>query len=389
MDSAVFFSEFPPIGKAEWLAALEKSLKGKMPLADLVWAAEADLHITPLVHADDFPEAPSPLTDAPNNWELSETIQIGANAPEAQAMVQEALHFGVEGLELRFDPSLSSERLTQVLEGVYLDFVGLHLYDVSPTPMPPAAALAALGGLAQFKGVSPTDLHGTVHFNPAALQGIVDWRYTAEFTNMAAAQFPGFRVLHADGRHLQATDTIEELATLLQYGNLYLTKMHERGLSPAQTANQLHFSIAIGDHYFLEMAKLRAFRQLWLHVLQSWNAPLQYPYISVSFKPAAYQDDLYTNLIRATTMGMSAVLGGANRLTVLPYDYGREAQASYPPAFGRRMARNVQHLLKMESHLDEAIDAMAGSYYLETLTRQLGEKAWQRHAEFGIRNAEL
>jgi methylmalonyl-CoA mutase len=196
-------------------------------------------------------------------------------------------------------------------------------------------------------------------------------------------------VLHADGRHLHTTGTVDELTVLLQLGNQYLTKMHERGLSPAQTAAQLHFSIAIGDHYFLEMAKLRAFRQLWLHVLQSWNAPLQYPYISVSFKPAVYQDDLYTNLIRATTMAMSAVLGGANRLTVMPYDEGREALASYPPAFGRRMARNVQHLLKMECHLDEAIDAMAGSYYLETLTRQLGEKAWQRNAEFGIRNAEL
>jgi methylmalonyl-CoA mutase len=75
-------------------------------------------------------------------------------------------------------------------------------------------------------------------------------------------------------------------------------------------------------------------------------------------------------------MSMSAVLGGADRLTVLPYDAGREAQATYPQAFSRRMARNVQHLLKMESGFDQLADPAAGSYYIETLTRQLAERAW-------------
>ena len=74
--------------------------------------------------------------------------------------------------------------------------------------------------------------------------------------------------------------------------------------------------------------------------------------------------------------GQSAV-ASSSRLTVLPYDAGRETQAAYPQAFSRRIARNVQHLMKMESALDEVADPAAGSYYIETLTRQLAERAWE------------
>ncbi len=122
---------------------------------------------------------------------------------------------------------------------------------------------------------------------------------------------------------------------------------------------------------------MRAFKLLWLHILKVWNAPLTLPATAVHFNIDAYTDDLYTNMIRATTMAMSAVLGGADRLTVLPYDAGREASAQYPPAFGRRIARNVQHLLQLESGLGDIPDPAAGSYYIETLTRQLAEAAWK------------
>jgi len=62
---------------------------------------------------------------------------------------------------------------------------------------------------------------------------------------------------------------------------------------------------------------------------------------------------------------------------VLPYEAGHEAEASFPPAFGRRIARNVQHLLKMESFFNEIPDPAAGSYYIEKLTQQLANQAWQ------------
>jgi methylmalonyl-CoA mutase len=166
----------------------------------------------------------------------------------------------------------------------------------------------------------------------------------------------------------------------LTRGNLYLQKLTERGLSPADAASILHFSVSVGKSYFFEIARIRAFKLLWLNVLKAWNAPLNYPVLDARFQPEAYSDELYTNMIRATTMAMSAILGGADRLTVLPYDAGRASQATYSQSFSRRIARNVQHLLKMESSLHEIPDAAAGSFYIEKLTQQLAEKAWEGFA---------
>ena len=167
------------------------------------------------------------------------------------------------------------------------------------------------------------------------------------------------------------------LKDTLQHANTYLSKLEEKGLSVAEIARTMEFSISIGKSYFVEIARLRALKLLWLNVLQAWNAPLEFPAITVQYQPETYTDELYTNMIRATTMAMSAVQGGATRLTVLPYDVNRESQAKYPATFSRRIARNVQHLLKMESALDAVADPAAGSYYIETLTRQLSEEAWR------------
>ena len=140
----------------------------------------------------------------------------------------------------------------------------------------------------------------------------------------------------------------------------------------------MQFSMYIGKSYFVEIAKLRAFKILWANFLKAWGAEPVYPVQDVRFFPGDYTGDLYTNMIRATTMAMSAVLGGANRLTVLPYDAGREAEAVYPRAFARRVARNVQHLLQLESGFAELADPAAGSYYLEKLTAQLASSAWEK-----------
>ena len=239
----------------------------------------------------------------------------------------------------------------------------------------PGNVLALLDRLAVSKKTDAAVLRGSLAYDPAAGEGIVDWRYLAELAEYAQQHFPGFRIVSAAATP-DAADPVGELVSLLRKGNQYLTKLTGRGLTADDAARQMEFSVGIGESYFLEMAKIRAFRLLWLQILKGWGAGLHYPQTAVFFRPDTYTDALYTNMIRATTMAMSAVLGGANRLRVLPYDAGRATLASYPPAFGRRIARNVQHLLKMEAFLHEAPDPAAGSYYIEQLTRQLAERAW-------------
>lgn len=110
---------------------------------------------------------------------------------------------------------------------------------------------------------------------------------------------------------------------------------------------------------------------------ESLGNTLKSPVVHASINSESYSDNLYSNMISGTTAAMSAIMGGVDRLTVLPYDSGRESVATYPKAFSRRIARNVQHLLKLESNLHELNDPAAGSYYIEHLSAKIAEKAWQ------------
>ena len=229
---------------------------------------------------------------------------------------------------------------------------------------------------ANSKGLPAQNLRGSIEYDPVQAGGIiVDWRYLADLLEFGQETFPLFKIISID---FSLNDNpVNALAETLKTANTYLHKLSERGISLELASRSLQFSVPVGKSYFLEIAKIRALKLLWINVLKSWNTTVSYPIVSAHFQPRAYTDDLYTNMIRASTMAMSAVIGGADRLSVRPYDAGREALAQYPAGFGRRIARNVQHLLKMESAFDELSDPAAGSYYIEKLTENLAEKAWE------------
>lgn len=368
-------SEFPSVNKADWLRQVTKDLKGRA-LEDFDWSPAPGLAVTPFVHADDFAQFPAPLQSGPSRWEICEAVDA-TDPAMANRQLLEALEYGAEGLELYLPATVDADHLGQTMNGVYLDLAGLH-FTGPGVVRNPGAVLANLQKLAARHQCSPAALHGSLAYDPVTQASLVDWRYLIDLVDFARAAFPGFRLVMIGTQDTLPNDPVEELVRLLRQGNFYLQKLTERGLSVADVASIMQFSMITDKNYFLEIAKIRAFKILWLNVLQGWGAPLDYPDVAARFSPAAYTEDLYTNMIRATTMAMSAVLGGADRLTVLPYDTGREGQATYSPTFSRRMARNVQHLLKMESGLDEAADPAAGSYYLEKLTGQLSSAAWNR-----------
>ena len=371
-DIEQFYAEFPPESKAAWLERITKDLKGK-PLEDLYWRLSPTITADPFGHADDQPTPPASLSAEPNNWAISE--EIPAEAADANALALEALQFGADALCFRLE---SLAALEPALAGIHLDFIELHVAG-SALQANPGAVAAVLEKKAAETGVPVAQLRGALAFDPLSLTGVRDWRYLTDLIARTRAYLPGFRLIGIEGdRHWNGAGAVaEELAALLKRSNQYLEALTACGLSPADAAAQIHFDLAIGPAYFVEIAKLRAFRLLWLNLLQSWGAPLQTPVLAAHFHPQTYTSDLHTNMIRATTMAMSAVLGGVGRLTVRPYDDGRESEAPQGRAFARRIARNVQHLLKMESFLHETQDPASGSYYIETLTQQLAAEAWK------------
>lgn len=373
---ADFFAEFPPLSKEAWLARIVKDLKGK-PLEDLYWQLNDAMRVDPFGHADDWPTPPAPLLQMPVSWEINEDVdETEPVAANRQAL--EALHFGVTALRFDIPARRLSEVLPLLVKGIYLDHISLH-FRGSGVEEAPAAVLAAL------KYISPdtpsTALRGSLFYDPAANKSLLrDWRYLADLLQHARSEFPGFRCICIDGHPAfgGAAGAADELAGLLHRSQSYFENLTSMGVSADQLAGQMQFSLLIGKSYFVEIAKLRAFKILWANYLKTWGAAPVYPVTDIRFFPGDYTADLYGNMIRATTMAMSAVLGGASRLTVLPYDAGREEQAHYPRNFSRRIARNVQHLLQLESGFAQLADPAAGSYYLEKLTAQIAAAAWEK-----------
>ena len=141
-------------------------------------------------------------------------------------------------------------------------------------------------------------------------------------------------------------------------------------------APAIKFNFSVGTNYFMEIAKLRAARLLWANVMAPYNpkrgcsSKLRAHIQTSAWNQTVY--DPYVNMLRGTTEAMSAAIAGVDSIEVLPFDHAYEK----PTEFSSRIARNVQLLLKEESHFDQVTDPAAGSYYIEELTASIAKAAW-------------
>jgi methylmalonyl-CoA mutase len=357
--------------KTDWLHQVARDLKGRST-DEFRRTISPDVVANPFVTAEDFAAAPTSLRTT-SGWQICEKTTT-ESAHSANDQLLEALRMGAEGLVISFDKTPDNQHFAQLLEGVYLDYVGLH-FEGAAVQNNPGGFLAMLCQLARQRGVAPASLSGSVSYDPLQQATLQDWRYLAELLEFGRAELPRFRLIEvAQSDTDVAADA--SLADLLGRAETYLRKLHERGVPATQAAQQIQFRVLVGTDYFLEIARLRALSLLWMNVLRAWQVPVVPPGVAAFFDPKSYDDALYTNMVRGTTMAMSAILGGATQLCVAPYDTDREAAARYNPAFGRRIARNVQHLLRLEGALDAAADAAAGSFFIEKITQQLAQSAW-------------
>ena len=363
------FAEFPPVTKAQWLAKIEKDLKGR-PLSDLYWSEIPPLSIKPFVHSEDFEEQPEPILDnrSGNNWSISEDIEV-TDFAAANKQTLAALMAGVNAPRFVFDTYPTESQLTKLLENVELHFISTHFQAKTDKKSP----LSFLKNFKNIAGEKAAELKGAVHYDPFE-DGQTDVTETTELIHWAANNLPNFIIITVDvERFYQNTEgVVSELSNALAVGENYLKQLTNNGLAIDTLRNSLAFRFQIGSSYFVEIAKLRAFKLLWGNVISAYNAVPTTPHLYACTTPILNDFDVNIHKIQATTEAMSAVMGGIETLTVAP------SEAS---DFGRRIARNVHQLLSMESYLDRVADPSAGSYYIEKLTEQLAEAAWKQFQE--------
>ncbi|MDX3731477.1 methylmalonyl-CoA mutase subunit beta [Streptomyces caniscabiei] len=294
------------------------------------------------------------------------------------AAVLADLENGVTSLWLVLgEAGLPVASLGSVLDGVYLDLAPVVL-DAG------AEAESAAGELLRLyaeRGVAKVAARGNLGADPLGHEARTGQTYDSapvvDLARRCAEEYPGLRALTVDALpyHEAGGSAAQELGASLATGVAYLRELTAAGLSVERAFGQLEFRYAATADQFLTIAKLRAARRLWARVAEVCGAPAAGAQTqhAVTSTVMMTRRDPWVNMLRTTIATLAAGTGGADSVTVLPFDHA----LGLPDAFARRIARNTSTILIEESHLARVIDPAGGSWYVERLTDELAHAGWE------------
>ncbi|EYD70901.1 methylmalonyl-CoA mutase [Limimaricola hongkongensis] len=405
--------------RAAWAARAQKELKGRDPEALRRDTLEG-IGVKPVYDAGDL-EGLSFLDampgEAPYARGVRSTMYAGrpwtirqyagfSTAEESNAFYRRALSGGQQGVSVAFD--LATHRgydsdhprvegdvgkagvAIDSVEDMKILFDGIPLGEVSVSMTMNGAVIPILANFivaGEEQGVPPEKLSGTIQ-NDILKEFMVrntyvyppepSMRIVADIIEYTADHMPKFNSVSISGYHMQeaGADLVQELAFTLADGREYVRAAIARGMDVDRFAGRLSFFFAIGMNFFMEAAKLRAARLLWHRIMEEFapkdpKSLMLRTHCQTSGVSLQAQDP-YNNVVRTAYEALSAVLGGTQSLHTNALD---EAIA-LPTDFSARIARNTQLILQEETGITDVVDPLAGSYYVESLTNELAEKAW-------------
>ena len=403
----------------DWQALAEKELKGRSP-DDLTWQTLEGIAVKPLYTDEDtagldhlgtlpglapFTRGPRATMYAGRPWTIRQYAGF-STAEESNAFYRKNLAAGQQGVSVAFDLAThrgyDSDHPRVVGDvgkaGVAIDSVEDMKILFDDIPLEKISVSMTMNGavipiLANFivageeQGVERGLLSGTIQ-NDILKEFMVrntyvyppepSMRIVADIIEYTSKEMPKFNSISISGYHMQeaGANLVQELAYTLADGREYVRAAIARGMDVDAFAGRLSFFFAIGMNFFMEAAKLRAARLLWHRIMTEFGAKkpssLMLRTHCQTSGVSLQEQDPYNNVIRTAYEAMSAVLGGTQSLHTNALD---EAIA-LPTEFSARIARNTQLILQEETGVTNVIDPLAGSYYVESLTAELAEKAW-------------
>ncbi|MET7687541.1 methylmalonyl-CoA mutase subunit beta [Streptomyces sp. NPDC005483] len=391
-DGLSLAAEFPDANLDQWhslvagvLRKSGKEVSGAAAEDALSTALEDGLRTRPLYTAHDAAPDPGFPGFAPfvrgaraegnttGGWDVRQRHAVADNTA-----VLTDLENGVTSLWLvAGEGGIPVASLAGVLDGVYLDLAPVVL-DAGSQVVPAAQELLRLY---DERGIAREAARGNLGADPLGHEARtgeeLDFAPFVPLALRCAQEYPGLRALTVDALpyHEAGGSAAQELGASIATGVAYLRELTEAGLGVEQACAQLEFRYAATADQFLTIAKLRAARRLWARVAEVCGAPgagAQVQHAVVSPVMMSRRDP-WVNMLRATIATLAAGVGGAEAVTVLPFDHA----LGLPDAFARRVARNTSTILVEESHLSRVIDPAGGSWYVERLTDELAEAAWR------------
>jgi methylmalonyl-CoA mutase len=398
----------------DWEAAASKEVKGK----DLTWHTPEGIDVRPLYTGEDVagidPGLPgfAPFTRGPyasmytgRPWTIRQYAGF-STAEDSNAFYRRNLGAGQKGLSVAFDLAThrgydsDHPRVTgdvgkaggaiDTIDDMKILFDGIPLDTMSVSMTMNGAVLPVMAFYivaAEEQGVRQDQLSGTIQndiLKEFAVRNTYIYppepsmRIVADIIAYTQANMPRFNSISISGYHmLEAGATaVQELAFTLADGMEYVRAAQAKGLDVDAFAPRLSFFFGIGTNFFMEIAKLRAARTLWHRIMTGFGAKnpksLMLRTHCQTSGVSLTEQDPWNNIVRTTIEAMAAVLGGTQSLHTNSFD---EAIA-LPTDFSARIARNTQLILAEESGIPNVADPLGGSYFVESLTKELADKAW-------------
>lgn len=364
---------------ADWSDAVDEVLRGRSFDEALVSTTRDGLEIRPLYTAADSVRpakfVPVDTQRLQRGWDVRQ--QFSGDDPDACGReVLEGLERGVTSVELTPPkPNWTPDALQRATAGVLFDLAAVVL-----SPHADVDAARSLAAVIERRG-DPAATGSWLGLDPigeAPRGGSAD---TDDVVNVAASLAPSLRsgrTLSVDStRYAEAGATeAQEVGCSIATAVAYLRGLESCGVAPSEGANTIGFRLSIGVDQFTNIAKLRAARLLWARVLEACGV---YPGAApqhqqaVTSRAVFSRRDPWVNMLRATTAAFAAGVGGADAVTVLPFN----EPLGPPDELSRRLARNTQTVLIEESHLARVVDPGSGSWFVESLTDRLAARAWE------------
>ena len=397
--SEKLFTEFPPVPTEKWEEVITADLKGADYERKLVWKTGEGFNVRPYYRAEnlegikflgsqagEFPYVRG--THAHNRWRVHQTVSVVC-PKEANAEALKILNAGVDSLGFCIaSADFSAADLDMLLKdicipAVEITFCGEKMANVAEL------VLAKV----EKEGIAKEDVRIAFCIDPLVkgLSSKGDFcspngeKCIARIVELIhkTKEYKHVRIVTVAGQTFgnSGSTIVEELAFTLSAGHDYLVRLTDAGLDVDAAARKLRFSFSVSSNYFMEIAKFRAARMLWANIVKGYGpakncaCKMMIHARTADWNQTVY--DPYVNMLRGTTEAMSATIAGVHSLEVTPFDAAFED----PTEFSKRIARNVELLLKNESHFDQVVDPAGGSYYVENLTQSIAAEAWKLFLE--------
>ena len=422
-DQSMKFAEgFPMPTYEQWVGEVEKALKGAPFDKRMYTRTYEGVTLRPIYTRNDWPASGDPsgfpgaapftrggraAGNRVDNWDVRQTYAYPDPA-KCNDVILNDLARGVTSVTIAFDQAASAgldadqagadalagadgvmiysvDDLDRLLTGVYLDLITVSL--AAGAQFVPAAAM--LQALWHRRRIAPEAAKGAFNADPLAAltrRGRLPVAIDAAMAQMAdlarhtAASWPLCTAVGVDTSpyHDAGCTESQDLAISMATGLAYVKAMTAAGLDVDAACRQILFTYSVPCDQFLAIAKLRAARKMWARITEACGAGESARAMRItaitSWRMMSKRDP-WVNMLRTTVACFAAAVGGADSITVRPFD----ETLGLPDALGRRISRNTHVILAEESNLAKVVDPAGGSWYVESRTDELAKVAW---AEF-------